>query len=398
MPLLVRSLIVGCVLGSMLIAEPVRAESISADLSVQFLQSSDDTSMNILIANAGPSVAKRFTITISVPSSIRLSRLPAMCHATTKGATCIVARLNSASTVTLSIGTTISNTSPCDQALPIDVRVTSADTDGILSNNYAQKIRARPCPLASSLSSSSGNSRVLMRNIDLVLDVPLTIQRTVGSKDIPQIRTTITINNRSDNRIGNTHVIVLLPEGITYLRAEKSNCISLTSRDRTIDCTVALDVNNCNRCTLQYVGTDSQRCSPASCEGNTTVRTCSNGTILYPVCSRQNDGRCLRVTPECPTDTNPTYSNANYSTNNYYTNQRIFPLPLSNCSTTPPVELPNCQYICSNNDIGRCPICRYSCSSYSTFAAQPLTSPTQSILFPWPDRPHTMPGVGVFSG
>jgi hypothetical protein len=159
-----------------------------------------------------------------------------------------------------------------------------------------------------------------------------------------------------------------------------------------------LDVNNCNRCTLQYVGTDSQRCSPASCEGNTTVRTCSNGTILYPVCSRQNDGRCLRVTPECPTDTNPTYSNANYSTNNYYTNQRIFPLPLSNCSTTPPVELPNCQYICSNNDIGRCPICRYSCSSYSTFAAQPLTSPTQSILFPWPDRPHTMPGVGVFSG
>ncbi|MBP9773037.1 MAG: hypothetical protein KBD00_00220 [Candidatus Peribacteraceae bacterium] len=151
------------------------------------------------------------------------------------------------------------------------------------------------------------------------------------------------------------------------------------------------DRNNCTRCTLQYAGPtqtiDNRICSPAACEGDATVRTCSNGTILYPSCSRQTDGRCVRSTPQCPANTTTLYYN-----NNYYSNvQNIFPQPLSNCSTKAPVQIPGCQYICSDNQIGRCPSCRYYCSSYAQFPVSPVTQPDQTIFFPYnTDRIRSM--------
>ncbi len=139
------------------------------------------------------------------------------------------------------------------------------------------------------------------------------------------------------------------------------------------------DIDGCNRCTLKStVSTTSPgNCSPALCEGDITVRTCSNGVILYPACIRQTDGRCLRVTPKCQdARTVPGYDAE-------HTKQQVFPQPLSNCSTAPPVSLPGCQYVCSNNDIGRCPSCRYICSSYNRFPASPLTQPDVTIYFPY---------------
>lgn len=103
---------------------------------------------------------------------------------------------------------------------------------------------------------------------------------------------------------------------------------------------------------LRYPTTDG--CSAYTCDWRTKPRTCANGIVMQPVCSRYSDGVCRSDTPACPETGKAISPTAAYS---------IAKNP-AYCPSTyrlPQSPAPSCRYECtqSGNDI--CPSCGWIC-------------------------------------